>query len=87
MTSEGIALSNGTRISRETLSRALVWSWIRSDCLPAAWTNVGRYLHGDLICDTSELAAGMKLLRERICIVLLCSYRYDLVLMRLGLTR
>ena len=52
----------------------------------AGWTSVGRYLYGDLIYDTSELAAGMKLLRERICIVLLCSYRYDLVLMRLGLT-
>lgn len=33
----------------------------------------GRHLHGDLFCDTSELAARMKLLMKRICIVLLYS--------------
>ena len=36
--------------------------------------------------DTPDLAAGMKLLMEGICIVLLYTYRYDLVLMRLGFT-
>ena len=44
------------------------------------------YLHGDLLYDTPDLTARMKLLMERVCIVLLYTYRCDLVLMRLGFT-
>ena len=58
-------------------------SWLG---LPLLYGRIGgRRLHGDLLCDTSDLAARMKLLMGQICIMLLYSYRYDLVLMRLGL--
>ena len=51
----------------------------QNSCLELSWLGLHllygrigvRHLHGDLLYDTSELAAKMKLLMERICIVLL----------------